>query len=585
MKIRKKLGLILGGGYFFIFVILFIASNSILMQGFIEQEDEDIQKQMDLAVHALDLRVLEIEHLTQSLSSNDDSYYFMQSGLQHFINNYLLSSNFVKSEINIIVFSDTNGDLVLSKAFDILKMRNMEVPATVITLAQREELGVVEGITGIVNMEEGALMISSQPIFTSDGSGPSAGTLFCGRYLDIAEVDQLREKTYLDIQLMEIGEGAISDLNSSIERPSHTRITGSKAINGIDGEPVLLLRLTTDRDYYIQGLLMTQYFFVTSILTGAIIAVISMMASNKFILERMIKLSGEVNKINPDTIEQGSVQITGSDEISELSEDIDNMLKALANYRKLLKDRERLATIGETAAMVGHDLRNPLQVILMLGSRLSKNIIKLRNASVDERVLSELGMIEDRMKDQIGYMNKIVSDLQDFSRTIKLSIERSDVKELTVSVLETIQIPDNINTVIELGEGVEDVSLDIDYLRRVLNNLFNNAVQAMPDGGTLTVKASVEDETMIYSVSDTGVGIKEEDKATIFTPLFTTKAKGTGLGLAVCRRVINAHGGEIGFESELGKGTTLTFTVPAPNEIGEYLLQEIDVSHDSPLVA
>ena len=585
MKIRKKLGLILGGGYFLIFIIIFIASNSILMQGFIEQEDEDIQKQMGLAVHALDLRVHEIEYTTQSLSSNDDSYYFMQSGLQHFINNYLLSSNFIKSEINIIVFSDTNGDLVLSKAFDILKMRNMEVPATVITLAQREELGVVEGITGIVNTEEGAIMISSQPIFTSDGSGPAAGTLFCGRYLDIAEVDQLREKTYLDIQLMEIGEGAISDLNTSIERPSHTKITSSKAINGIDGEPVLLLRLTTDRDYYIQGLLMTQYFFVTSILTGAIIAVISMVASNKFILERMITLSGEVNKINPDTIEQGSVQITGSDEISELSVDIDNMLKALANYRKLLKDRERLATIGETAAMVGHDLRNPLQVILMLGSRLGKNIDKLRIASVDERVLSELKMIEDRMKDQIGYMNKIVSDLQDFSRTIKLSIERSDVKELTVSVLKTIQIPDNINTVIELGEGVEDVSLDIDYLRRVLNNLFNNAVQAMPDGGTLTVKATVEDETMIYSVSDTGVGIKEEDKATIFTPLFTTKAKGTGLGLAVCRRVINAHGGEIGFESELGKGTTLTFTVPAPDEIEEYLLQEIDVSHDSPLVA
>jgi len=584
MKIRKKLGLILGGGYLLIFVIIFIASNSILMQGFIEQEDEDIQKQMDLAVHALNLRVQEIEQATQSLSSNDDSYYFMQSGLQHFINNYLLSSNFVKSEINIIVFSDTNGDIVLSKAFDILKMRNMEVPAAVMTLVQRDELSVADGITGIVNMEEGALMISSQPIFTSDGAGPSVGTLFCGRYLDVAEVDQLREKTYLDIQLIELGEGVISDVNTIIERPSHTRITGSKAINGIDGVPVLLLKLTTDRDYYIQGLLMTQYFFVTSILTGVIIAVISMVASNKFILERMITLSGEVNKINPDTIERESVLITGNDEISELSEDIDNMLKALANYRNLLKDRERLATIGETAAMVGHDLRNPLQVILMLGSRLGKTLKKLREASVDERVLSELEMIEDRMKDQIGYMNKIVSDLQDFSRTIKLSLGRLDMRELTFMVLQSIQVPDNINTISEFGEGIEDVYLDKDYLRRVLNNLFNNAVQAMPEGGTLTVKASVEDGTMIYSVSDTGVGIKEDDKVTVFTPLFTTKAKGTGLGLAVCRRVISAHGGEIGFESELGKGTTFTFTIPTPDKTEEYSLQEIEVSQDSPLV-
>ncbi len=212
------------------------------------------------------------------------------------------------------------------------------------------------------------------------------------------------------------------------------------------------------------------------------------------------------------------------------------------------------------------------------------NIKKLRNASVDELVLSELGMIEDRMKDQIGYMNKIVSDQQDFSRTIKLSLDRSDMRELTFMVLQTIQVPDNINTISEFGEGIEDVYLDKDYLRRVLNNLFNNAVQAMPEGGTLTVKASVEDGTMIYSVSDTGVGIKEDDKATIFTPLFTTKAKGTGLGLAVCRRVINAHGGEIGFVSELGQGTTFTFTVPTREEKGEHAFPEIDVSQDSPLV-
>ena len=212
------------------------------------------------------------------------------------------------------------------------------------------------------------------------------------------------------------------------------------------------------------------------------------------------------------------------------------------------------------------------------------NIKKLRNASVDELVLSELGMIEDRMKDQIGYMNKIVSDLQDFSRAIKLSLDRSDMRELTFMVLQTIQVPDNINTISEFGEGIEDVYLDKDYLRRVLNNLFNNAVQAMPEGGTLTVKASVEDGTMIYSVSDTGVGIKEDDKATIFTPLFTTKAKGTGLGLAVCRRVINAHGGEIGFVSELGQGTTFTFTVPTREEKRENIFPEIDVSQDSPLV-
>jgi signal transduction histidine kinase len=106
------------------------------------------------------------------------------------------------------------------------------------------------------------------------------------------------------------------------------------------------------------------------------------------------------------------------------------------------------------------------------------------------------------------------------------------------------------------------VYADESYLRRVFNNLINNAFQAMPDGGRLSVLGEAEGNIAHFTVSDTGMGIKEEDRDSIFTALFTTKAKGTGLGLAVCKRVVNEHGGKIWFETEIGVGTKFHVELP-----------------------
>jgi signal transduction histidine kinase len=104
--------------------------------------------------------------------------------------------------------------------------------------------------------------------------------------------------------------------------------------------------------------------------------------------------------------------------------------------------------------------------------------------------------------------------------------------------------------------------VDGNYFRRVVVNLLTNAVQAMPDGGRLSVEGEIIDGKVSINISDTGVGISEENKAKLFTPLFTTKAKGTGLGLAVCKRIIDAHMGSISVDSVEGEGTTFTILLP-----------------------
>ncbi|MEM2146973.1 MAG: PAS domain S-box protein, partial [Candidatus Jordarchaeaceae archaeon] len=224
-----------------------------------------------------------------------------------------------------------------------------------------------------------------------------------------------------------------------------------------------------------------------------------------------------------------------------------------------LREAERLAAIGETAAMVGHDLRNPLQAIV--GSLYLLNNKLKTETSLSHQLKYYLGLLQT-IEAQVDYMNKIVSDLEDYARPVKPHLTLTDLHQLIKDILSIITIPEKIKLIIEIEENFSHIFVDSTMMRRVLSNLITNAVQAMPSGGQLTIKASKTDSMALISVEDTGAGIPEENMSKIFQPLFTTKSKGQGLGLAVCKKLVEAHGGEITVKSEVGKGTTFIVKIP-----------------------
>lgn len=223
---------------------------------------------------------------------------------------------------------------------------------------------------------------------------------------------------------------------------------------------------------------------------------------------------------------------------------------------------ERLAAIGETAAMVGHDLRNPLQVLMNL-VYLAEEIFKSSSRECLE-IFEKHGLSDlcSRIRDQIGYMDKIVSDLQDYARPVTISIEEIKTKELLDNIIENLTIPSNIKVSNEVNEDVT-ISVDKALMTRVFINLITNAIQAMPTGGKITFRVHESEGWRCISVSDTGVGIPKENLDKIFTPTFTTKAKGQGFGLAVCKKFVEAHNGKITVESNVGEGTKFTVCIPS----------------------
>ena len=238
-------------------------------------------------------------------------------------------------------------------------------------------------------------------------------------------------------------------------------------------------------------------------------------------------------------------------------------LEALVEEKtKQLKDSERLAAIGQTAGMVGHDIRNPLQAIIGEVYLANSEIASLPDSEEKTNLLESLNMI----KQNIEYMNKIVLDLQDFAKPLNPCPEETNIEQMIQELLTRNGVLANIQTEAKIESDARIITADSAYMKRILGNLVSNAVQAMPDGGKLTVHAHREKTAVVITVQDTGVGISEDAREKLFTPLFTTKAKGQGFGLAVVKRLTEALGGTVTFESQKGKGTTFTIILPSPKK-------------------
>jgi PAS domain S-box-containing protein len=256
--------------------------------------------------------------------------------------------------------------------------------------------------------------------------------------------------------------------------------------------------------------------------------------------------------------DMAKIQIQLKQNASKL-EEYANKMEQLAEQRaQQIKATERMVAIGQTASMVGHDIRNPLQAIIGDVYLVKEELQSLPESENKQAIKESIAAIEDN----IFYINKIVSDLQDYTRPLKPAVEEINIKQLIQNILSISNIPKNIQTNVIVED---DLTLNSDpaYLKRALTNLAINAIQAMPNGGEINIKAQSTSNIIKINIKDTGVGIPKEVKDKLFMPLFTTKAKGQGLGLAVVKRLAEGLGGKVSFESEEGSGTE--FTVEFPN--------------------
>jgi signal transduction histidine kinase len=252
--------------------------------------------------------------------------------------------------------------------------------------------------------------------------------------------------------------------------------------------------------------------------------------------------------------------INRNKKIAQLSKDVKGLEVKVKEADDRTRAAEHLAVIGQTAAMVGHDIRNPLQAIVGELFLQKQEVDSLPDSPAKKSITDSIKAIEDN----IFYINKIVSDLQDFAKpvTAKVDNEAVDINVVIADVLSIVPIPNNLCVQIHVENDFPIIYSSYQTLKRAITNLVQNAVQAMSDGGNLTVLASIQSDNVEIVVEDTGKGIPEEAQHNLFKPLYTTKAKGQGLGLAVVKRLVEAQGGKISFKSKQGEGARFIIELP-----------------------
>jgi len=275
-----------------------------------------------------------------------------------------------------------------------------------------------------------------------------------------------------------------------------------------------------------------------------------------FVLACMSWLFGESINNAFSALRQRSEELQASHKELELANE------ELREAQEQLIRSEKLAAIGKLAGGVGHELRNPLGAIKNAVYYIKGKVSKSELGQKEPRVIEFL----DVMDDEINASNKIISDLLGFSRVQKPSVSPTRIGKVIEDAASHTPIPENIELIKKLDAGLPEVEIDPDQIHQVFVNMITNAVQAMPEGGKLTIDTRAKGGFLEVEVADTGGGIPEESVDKIFDPLFTTKAEGIGLGLAVCKAIIDRHEGNIEVKNKVGKGTTFNVKLPLNRE-------------------
>lgn len=548
-----------------------------MLRNFANLEEHMTLQNVDRVQLALSSDIDQLNSTVSDWAPWDDTYNFMLDRNQNYINRNLDVETLSNLRLNLILLIGPSGQLVFAKALDFQAKSELPVPQNLLnnlfskgTLACHNES---DGFKGIVLLPEGPLLISSQPILTGAWKGPVRGTLIMGRYLD-SELKHLSELTQLPLNSSRINgvnmspDFAAAQSVLSKERPvlikplSENSIAGYTLVQDVYADPALILRADMPRDIYRQGQTTNYYHFLFILLNGLIFAAVILLLLDRTVLSRIGRLSSDVGNIGLSGGVSTRVQVSGKDELSSLADMINNMLEKIDKSEGKLRKSERLATIGKTAVMVGHDLRNPLQTIVVTTYLVKAKIDRL---STQERMnLENQGILEDlnTIDKQSNYMNKIVSDLQDYARPLSPEIMDIDLQHFVKHVLAGVRIPEDI----EVQTKIEDEltwEADPTMMERVLTNLVTNAVQAMPNGGNLIITSTSSKEDTTLNITDTGEGIHPDHISKIFDPLFTTKSKGMGMGLVVSKRLVESQGGSLNISSVVGKGTMVEIRMPS----------------------
>ncbi|QTA86640.1 ABC transporter substrate-binding protein [Desulfonema magnum] len=339
----------------------------------------------------------------------------------------------------------------------------------------------------------------------------------------------------------------LGHVNPNRWRRMHTFLKRAGVVESEFSEDIIFdpVRRGQERASRIQKILLTGLF---SIFMVALLSLCWIILLRKAVAKRTRALIS-ANKELEDEIE----------ERKHAEKLLEETVKDLRETRDKLGRQEKLVMLGQLSGGIAHELRNPLGAI--------RNAVYFLNMIMDDakpEMKETVGIIAK----EVGISERIINSLLGFARSKPPCFQKTDISSLIQEILAQTSVPKTIEVIIRTDDIPTDFQADADHLSQIFRNLIRNAVQAMPEGGKLIIGSEIQSpDWMIIFFTDTGEGIAEEHLDKIFEPLFTTKSRGTGIGLSLSKSLAEGHGGDIEVRSEVGKGSTFMVKLPLEKKI------------------
>lgn len=345
MTLRTKALLIVGLSLIFATGLIYLTSRFTFIRGLEEIEKRHVTEHINQAIGALAYLTADLEADTADWASRDDTYAFIEDGNQEYIQSNLVDDTFVTLKLNLVLYVNSSGNPVFARAFNLENEQEVPVPPDLLRyftgdnslIIQKDKQSIV---SGIIPLKESPMLVTSQPILTSNGEGPSRGTLVFGRYFDFETVNELSRVTLSPIQVEPVYNLDDSDfkkayqelLNSGpiyLNRALPDQISGYTLLNDINDRPVFIMRIDLPRDTYQLGQAAVSYYILAILGLGAIVAVLVVLIVQKQILSRFAILIRGISNITAIGDASTQIVLDGRDELNVVADTINGMLGAL----------------------------------------------------------------------------------------------------------------------------------------------------------------------------------------------------------------------------------------------------------------
>jgi signal transduction histidine kinase len=599
MSIRLK---VLGAivlSFFIFFAALFIGARSIILNSF-EQLEADTS-------HSNAQRIMNVlqDNFNAMISTNldwghwDEPYAFIRGESTDFVETNLGVATMSNLDLNMMLFVDSDKNLLHAEVIDREINDFMPLPEGISEwltegspfLNHSEKTSIVSGFVRIPNH---LIMLTSVPILMNDAQGEISGSLVLGRFFDAPEVTELAEALQFDLQMLDYAspdlsaEAQSAKASLSSDNPINTEIVNEQTIAGfalitdVRGEPIAIIQANMPRDIYQRGLGTLNLLAAVLVGAGLIMGIASALALEGIVVNRLTKLSEEVDQIQESggqTALAKRVTVSSKDELSRLSKNINTMLDRLEYNRRQLSEQNQALKVAyqeaeeatrlksEFLSTMSHELRTPLNAIVGYAGIMLEGV----GGEIDGEARSMLENINESSEQLL----KLINDILDISKIeagrLELVSENFAVRPLIDTISSNLRVlaeQKRLSFDVDIDEKVPLLLVgDKDRLSQILINLLSNAFK-FTDRGAVGLYVAWSEAGLLMRVRDTGIGIPPHAMQYIFDEFrqvdgtYSRSYAGTGLGLAIVKKLVEAMDGTVTVDSRVGEGSVFTVNLP-----------------------